>query len=189
MSVCVHASAYVPYPMSHMHDCRQRQFFLVFLPDAHCSVKLHSSGMPFLSYVTLHQFCLRAPTLRCILSRAPLESLGFHPLSFQKVYFLDFCVLTANYDALFNAKLQNPGTIECSAFFCLNIQAFHPSDVSRSRDHVEASTESLQSSTADLPMYGLTASVRTTTNGTSPTSRPTASSLCSRNRTPNCGCH
>lgn len=65
----------------------------------------------------------------------------------------------------------------------------NPSDVSRPREHLEASSESLQSSTADLPVYGLTASARTSTNGTNTASRPTTHSLCSRNRAPNCGSH
>lgn len=63
----------------------------------------------------------------------------------------------------------------------------NPSDVNRPRDHLEASSESLQSSTAHLPMYGLTASARTSTNGTTAASRPTTNSLGSGNRTPNAG--
>lgn len=61
------------------------------------------------------------------------------------------------------------------------------SDVNRSRNHVEASSESLQPPPAAIPTHGLSAPAGTSANGTYAASRPTTSSPCSGNGTPNYG--
>lgn len=66
----------------------------------------------------------------------------------------------------------------------LNVMC-NTSDVNRSRDHFEASSESLQSSPAAFPAHGLSAPTRTTTNGTYTASWPTTHSPCSDNWIPN----
>lgn len=61
------------------------------------------------------------------------------------------------------------------------------SDVNRTRDHVEATSEPLQSSTTAFSTHGLSAPTRTSTNGADSVSWPSTYRLCSRNWTPNHG--
>lgn len=59
--LCIYAPSHGPYAWLQAASVRSD------LPDAHCSVQLHSLPMPSLSHITLDRFCLSAPRLKCIL--------------------------------------------------------------------------------------------------------------------------
>lgn len=84
----------------------------------------------------------------------------------------------------------------CLKVMCMCIAPY----VHRARDHVEASSESLQPSPAAFPTHGLFAPAWTSTNGAYTASRPTTPCSCSGNcashygsqpysRTPSCNCY